>query len=266
MIPKSKQVFSPHIYGPFVTQDYPSYFHDPSFPQNMRAVWDRHFGYLLSQGFTIVPGEWGSWYATFGYKTDPIAQKDKVWMNSLISYFNQKHLCSSFYWDLGTYSQSTGGVLDWSYINEVPEKAQALRTYFQDCSPIGSGNYNYSAPSSTVDPTAKSNPTSVLLPTAIPTQSNISYCISGRSCTCDGLEGRDNPGHCGQCGGAWCDGGFCHCAAPASKNTRRVKPTSVPSSCVPGKVCNCDGLDGRDGPGHCGQCGGAWCDGGFCHC
>jgi hypothetical protein len=25
------------------------------------------------------------------------------------------------------------------------------------------------------------------------------------------LNGNDPPGHCGTCGGKWCDGGKCHC-------------------------------------------------------
>jgi endoglucanase len=310
-IPKNKRVYSPHIYGPYVTNDYPAYFKDPTFPSNMPTVWDRHFGYLKDGGFTVVPGEFGSWYGTFGY-TDPVSQKDKKWMDALLAYFERKHICSSFYWALNPYGTGTGGVLDWSFYNEVPEKVKALQQYFASCTSGGSTITSIPAVSQpvVVQPscTQKSGeycenwiggryychvvrryygcgsdryvdtgvnccggtwkPTAAPTPTVIP-QSNLSYCVNYRVCHCDGLNGHDSPGKCGECGGSWCDGGFCHCPPPAKTTVAPRKSSATPTpatACITGKPCGCNGLNGNDPPGYCGTCGGKWCDGGRCHC
>jgi len=52
-----KLVYSPHTYGPNV---YPQpYFSDPTFPKNMPAIWDDHFGFIKDKkGPAVVTGEW----------------------------------------------------------------------------------------------------------------------------------------------------------------------------------------------------------------
>ena len=50
-IPANKLVLSPHVYGPDVHVQ--PYFEDPNFPENMPAIWDAHFGYLVDQGYVI---------------------------------------------------------------------------------------------------------------------------------------------------------------------------------------------------------------------
>lgn len=54
-----KLVYSPHVYGPSVHAQH--YFSDPSFPNNLPAIWNKHFGCVLQNklGPAIVPGEWG---------------------------------------------------------------------------------------------------------------------------------------------------------------------------------------------------------------
>lgn len=125
-IPKGKLIFSPHIYGPDVN-DQP-YFNDPAFPDNMPAVWDAHYGYLLKSGYSIVPGEWGG---KFGYNGGN--QKDITLQNSLIKYLKNNGICSSFYWSFNPNSSDTGGILgdDWS--TPWPNKVSALSDYYQNC-------------------------------------------------------------------------------------------------------------------------------------
>jgi endoglucanase len=54
-----KLVYSPHVYGPSVHAQH--YFSDPSFPDNLPPIWEKHFACVLKegQGPAIVPGEWG---------------------------------------------------------------------------------------------------------------------------------------------------------------------------------------------------------------
>lgn len=107
-IPASKLVFSPHVYGPDVYNQ--GYFSDGSFPANLPAIWDAHFGFLVSSGMTVVPGEWGGKYGNGG---DP---KDKVWQDAFVTYMKNKGIHNSFYWDWNPNSGDTGGILqdDWS--------------------------------------------------------------------------------------------------------------------------------------------------------
>ena len=53
----NRLVLSPHVYGHDLNKEYMTY---ETFPANMPAVWDRHFGVVGEQrGVPIVIGEWG---------------------------------------------------------------------------------------------------------------------------------------------------------------------------------------------------------------
>ncbi len=121
MVPKSKLVLSPHVYGPDVYNQ--PYFNVSNFPANMPAIWDQHFGYLVDQGYTIVPGEWGGRYEG----------KDKVWQDAMVTYFNNKQICNSFYWSWNPNSGDTGGILqdDWRTIHT--SKKNMLQGYWDSC-------------------------------------------------------------------------------------------------------------------------------------
>jgi len=107
-IPDNKLVFSPHVYGPDVYAQ--PYFSDPTFPANMPAIWDQHFGFLADQGRLLAPGEFGGRYGQGG---DPA---DVDWQNALIDYFIDKDICDFFYWSWNPNSGDTGGILqdDWT--------------------------------------------------------------------------------------------------------------------------------------------------------
>jgi len=99
-----KLVYSPHVYGPNVYQH--PYFNDPSFPNNMKAIWDDHFGYIRDmQGPAVVLGEWGG----------ALSGKNGVWMNALVDYLLQKDMTDQFFWCLNPNSGDTGGLVldDW---------------------------------------------------------------------------------------------------------------------------------------------------------
>lgn len=99
-LPKSRLVYSPHVYGPSVYAQ--PYFSVTAFPSNMPAIWDRHFGYLFDDGLTVIPGEFGGRY------TDA----DKQWQDAFVSYLLEKGAHNFFYWCLNPNSGDTGGLLN----------------------------------------------------------------------------------------------------------------------------------------------------------
>ncbi|KAL1499731.1 hypothetical protein AB1Y20_012418 [Prymnesium parvum] len=107
-----KLVYSPHVYGPGDgrAEHHMPYFDEKSFPHNMAAVWERHFGFLPSRGEALVVGEWGG----------TLTGKDKVWQEAFFAYVRERRL-SFFYWSLNPNSEDTGGLLgaDWTAREEA---------------------------------------------------------------------------------------------------------------------------------------------------
>ena len=99
-----KLVLSPHVYGPSVAPQ--SYFDDATFPKNMEAIWEAHFGFVASRGLgCLVIGEWGGWFTN----------NDATWQRAFSAFLTRRRL-SHFYWALNPTSRDTGGLLlaDWA--------------------------------------------------------------------------------------------------------------------------------------------------------
>jgi len=100
----NKLVYSPHCYGPSVYNM--NYFNDPTFPDNLPAIWDTHYGFVPGlTGNALVVGEWG------GHLSD----KNGIWMNKYVDYLLSKNNTDNFFWCLNPNSGDTGGLLadDW---------------------------------------------------------------------------------------------------------------------------------------------------------
>ena len=123
-IPADKLVLSPHVYGPSLA-DQP-YYHAFNFPANLPGVWGRQFGTVLSQGGTVIPGEWGGLYSM----ANP---KDRTVLNMLAQYFADQRICSSFYWAWNPNSHDVGGILtdDWQTVDS--EKFAVIRQLYASC-------------------------------------------------------------------------------------------------------------------------------------
>ncbi|KAF1315067.1 Cellulase glycosyl hydrolase, partial [Globisporangium splendens] len=95
-------VYSPHVYGPSVSDM--SYFHDASFPSNMPAIWDKHFGFIRGNekyNGAMVIGEWGGAFE----KSD-----DQTWQREFAKYLKDNEL-SWFYWAINPNAGDTKGLL-----------------------------------------------------------------------------------------------------------------------------------------------------------
>ena len=113
-----KLIYSPHTYGPGNggASHHMPYFDEPGFPQNMPAIWNRHFGYLVEQGATVVVGEWGGLFHG----------DDRKWQEEFANFLRIKGL-SSFYWSLNPNSGDTGGLLTSAWMHPESAKLALLR-------------------------------------------------------------------------------------------------------------------------------------------
>jgi len=115
-------VYSPHDYPASVYGQ--TWFSDPNYPNNLSAVWDKHWGYLFRQGTApILLGEFGSNLAT---------ASDQQWAQKIVQYIqgdlngdgtndlgaNQLGI-SWTWWSWNPNSGDTGGILnsDWTTVS-----------------------------------------------------------------------------------------------------------------------------------------------------
>ncbi len=112
-------VYSPHEYGPSVYNQ--SWFSDPEFPDNMPALWEKRWAYLVRDGIApVLVGEFGG--RSVG------SDIEGKWHRSFVSFLKANRI-SYTYWCLNPNSSDTGGLLedDWRTIN--PAKQELLKSY-----------------------------------------------------------------------------------------------------------------------------------------
>ncbi|GHJ41781.1 glycoside hydrolase family 5 protein [Streptomyces sp. TS71-3] len=103
-------VYSAHEYATSVSRQ--PWFDDPSFPDNLPALWDHFFGYLEEEDIApVLVGEFGSTLQ------DP---RDGQWLAALMRYMGTGTGGMDFtYWSLNPNSGDTGGILqgDWTSVD-----------------------------------------------------------------------------------------------------------------------------------------------------
>lgn len=112
-------VYSAHDYGPGVASQ--PWFSDPSFPDNMPAIWDAYWGYISKQNIApVIVGE-------FGGRSVDMSSVEGIWQNRLVDYIGENELYWT-YWCVNPNSGDTGGLLldDWVTWNE-PKQAMLDR-------------------------------------------------------------------------------------------------------------------------------------------
>jgi endoglucanase len=109
-------VYSAHDYPATVFAQ--TWFSAPDYPANLAAVWEAHWGYLVTQNIAPV------WVGEFGTKNETAS--DRQWLSAMAAYVAQKKLSFAF-WCLNPDSGDTGGILkdDWQTVNS--EKQSVLR-------------------------------------------------------------------------------------------------------------------------------------------
>lgn len=115
-----KLVYSPHEYGPEVHAQ--PWFGDPAFPENMTAIWDRHFGYLhkANQAHLLV-GEFGIRDAASA------GGKAGIWFDEFLKYMGTGY--SWTFWCMNPNSGDTGGILKSDWISVEQWKLDRLKPY-----------------------------------------------------------------------------------------------------------------------------------------
>ena len=93
-------VYSTHEYPETV---YPqAWFRDSNYPDNLPAVWDKYWGYLIKENIApVLIGEFGTKHET---------ARDQQWLRAFQSYI-QKNKLNWIFWSLSPDSSDTGGLL-----------------------------------------------------------------------------------------------------------------------------------------------------------
>jgi endoglucanase len=114
----NRLVYSAHEYATSVFHQ--TWFDDPTFPNNMAAIWDQHWGYIFNQSIAPV------WIGEFG--TTLAASVDQTWLRTLVQYMRptSSYGADSYqwsYWCWNPNSGDTGGILndDWTTINTTKD-------------------------------------------------------------------------------------------------------------------------------------------------
>jgi endoglucanase len=110
----NRLVYSAHDYA---TSVFPQpWFSDPTFPENLQAIWDRNWGYLHRTNVApVLMGEFGTTLR------DP---RDQVWLQRLMAYLGTGVGGISFtFWSWNPNSGDTGGILndDWTTVNTAKQ-------------------------------------------------------------------------------------------------------------------------------------------------
>jgi len=105
-------VYSTHEYPETVYRQ--PWFSDPNYPNNLPAVWDKYWGYLVKENTApVFIGELGTKYDTV---------KDRQWLQAFQSYIKLNKLSWTF-WSLNPNSGDTGGLLldNWISVNQMKQ-------------------------------------------------------------------------------------------------------------------------------------------------
>lgn len=116
----NRLVYSPHDYPASVYNQ--TWFSDPTYPNNLPAVWDKNWGYLFKQNVApVLLGEFGSTLET---------ASDQQWFNSMVNYLKGGIVNNTLpagnygpswtYWSWNPNSGDTGGILkdDWNTVHQ----------------------------------------------------------------------------------------------------------------------------------------------------
>ncbi len=146
-IPSAQLMYSVHEYGPEVYNQ--SWFQDSTFPNNMPAIWDKHYYFIKKNGIgSLFFGEFGI--------TESAVEAGGVaatWYKNFMAYIGTAN--SWTFWCINPDSGDTGGILQNNWVTVEPSKYAVLKPYLAaQFSPLGGAS---SSSSSTVSSVAASS-------------------------------------------------------------------------------------------------------------
>ena len=106
-----KLVYSAHDYGPEIYEQ--AWFSAPDYPENLDAIWDEHFGFVMNDGIGHL------YLGEFGIKeVDGSGGRANLWFERLLGYMGTSY--SWAFWSLNPNSGDTGGILmdDWESVEQ----------------------------------------------------------------------------------------------------------------------------------------------------
>jgi endoglucanase len=145
----NKLVYSAHEYPQSVSNQ--PWFSDPTFPNNMPAIWAKNWAFLQAQGIAPV------WIGEFG--THLATNSDTQWLTELTSFMKQFNYNWTF-WSWNPNSGDTGGILQDDWITVNTNKMAFLTPLEFKLDPAGGGN---PPPPPTPDFSLAANPTSLTI-------------------------------------------------------------------------------------------------------
>jgi len=119
---QNKLVYSAHEYGPEVfAQDW---FTAPSFPDNLPAIWDDHFGFIVNEEISHV------FIGEFGIRSADSAEgRAGIWFDAFLAYMNGAGGYSWTFWSFNPNSGDTEGILEYDWLTPHQWKLDALAPY-----------------------------------------------------------------------------------------------------------------------------------------
>ncbi|MHA7282192.1 cellulase family glycosylhydrolase [Arthrobacter sp. TMS2-4] len=109
-------VYSPHDYPASVHHQ--QWFSDPTYPENLPALWDRNWGYIAREGIApVLLGEFGTKLET---------DSDRQWLDQMVAYLGRTGMSYS-YWSFNPNSGDTGGLVKDDWRTEETAKTLALK-------------------------------------------------------------------------------------------------------------------------------------------
>ncbi len=162
----NRLVYSAHEYATSVFHQ--TWFDDPTFPSNMKAIWDQHFGFVFNQNIAPV------WIGEFG--STLTSSIDQTWLRSLVSYMRTG--ADSYQWSFWSWnpnSGDTGGILnqDWLTVDTAKDAyLSSIKFSLSGPNPTPSATVQPSATPTvrpSVTPTVRPSVTPTVRPSATPT-------------------------------------------------------------------------------------------------
>jgi endoglucanase len=172
----NKLVYSPHEYGPEVFAQ--TWFSDPTYPDNLNAVWDKNFGFLYNNNTApLFVGE-------FGIRAqDSNGGKALTWFKKFAEYLGDRHHWT--YWSLNPNSGDTGGILKDDWVSVEQWKMDVLKPHLEPLIPnvinaLDSEEFNKTYNNIKIAPNPTNNFAKVTLPQEAGINQILLHDVSGR--------------------------------------------------------------------------------------